>query len=34
MAKLLVKPKAGDGRVIHVTPKSAGWTYVASTCGS
>ena len=28
MAKLLVKPKAGDGRVIHVTPKSAGWTYV------
>ncbi len=28
MSKLLLKPKAGHGRVIHVTPKSAGWTYV------
>ena len=25
---LLVRPAAGDGRVIHVTPASAGWTYV------
>lgn len=28
MAKLLVKPKADMGRTIHVTPSSAGWTYV------
>ena len=28
MSKLLVKPKSGDGRVLHVTPESAGWTYV------
>jgi 5-deoxy-glucuronate isomerase len=28
MPKLLIKPKSGDGRVLHVTPKSAGWTYV------
>jgi 5-deoxy-glucuronate isomerase len=28
MAKLLVKPDAGMGRIIHVTPASAGWTYV------
>jgi len=28
MSKLLVKPKAGKGRVTHVTPESAGWTYV------
>jgi 5-deoxy-glucuronate isomerase len=28
MSKLLVKPKAGEGRVIHVTPETAGWTYV------
>jgi 5-deoxy-glucuronate isomerase len=28
MSKLLVRPKAGGGRIIHVTPKSAGWTYV------
>jgi 5-deoxy-glucuronate isomerase len=28
MPKLLVKPKKGHGRVIHVTPKSAKWKYV------
>src|SRR5882724_2829452 len=28
MSKLQVKAKEGPGRVIHVTPKSAGWTYV------
>jgi 5-deoxy-glucuronate isomerase len=28
MSKLLVKPKGKAGRVSHVTPKSAGWTYV------
>lgn len=28
MSKLLIKPQPGDGRVIRVTPKSAGWTYV------
>jgi 5-deoxy-glucuronate isomerase len=28
MSKLLVKPRDGEGRVIHVTPKTAGWTYV------
>ncbi|MBA5779172.1 5-deoxy-glucuronate isomerase [Stappia sp. F7233] len=30
MAKLLVKPSAPDrdGRVVHVTPESAGWTHV------
>ena len=28
MSKLLVKPKGGTGRVSHVTPESAGWTYV------
>ena len=28
MAKLLVKPKKGSGRVIDVTPKSAGWKHV------
>lgn len=28
MSKLLVKPSSGEGRVIHVTPKRAGWTYV------
>ncbi len=28
MPKLLVKPGKGKGRIIHVTPKSAGWTYV------
>ena len=28
MSKLLVKPTGADGRVIHVTPESAGWTYV------
>jgi 5-deoxy-glucuronate isomerase len=28
MAKLLVKPAAVMGRTIHVTPPSAGWTYV------
>ncbi|TIU30182.1 MAG: 5-deoxy-glucuronate isomerase, partial [Mesorhizobium sp.] len=28
MSKLLVKANKRDGRVAHVTPKSAGWTYV------
>jgi 5-deoxy-glucuronate isomerase len=28
MSKLLVKPKTREGRVLHVTPASAGWTYV------
>lgn len=29
MSKLLVRPaKAGTGRIAHVTPQSAGWTYV------
>ncbi len=28
MSKLLVKPREGGGRIIHVTPKTAGWTYV------
>ena len=28
MAKLLVKPSGREGRVVHVTPQSAGWTYV------
>jgi 5-deoxy-glucuronate isomerase len=28
MSKLLVKKQAGQGRVAHVTPESAGWTYV------
>ena len=28
MSKLQIKPKPGGGRVIHVTPHSAGWTYV------
>lgn len=28
MANLLVKPEGSAGRVIHVTPESAGWTYV------
>lgn len=28
MADLLVKPKGATGRVTHVTPQSAGWTYV------
>ena len=28
MPHLKVSPKAGEGRIIHVTPKSAGWTYV------
>jgi 5-deoxy-glucuronate isomerase len=28
MAKLLVKPDAGMGRTIHVTPQSAGWGHV------
>jgi 5-deoxy-glucuronate isomerase len=28
MSKLLVKPHGTSGRVTHVTPKSAGWTYV------
>lgn len=28
MSKLQIKPKPGEGRVIHVTPQNAGWTYV------
>ena len=28
MSKLRVRPSGKSGRVIHVTPKSAGWTYV------
>ena len=28
MSKLLIRPNRGDGRVAHVTPESAGWTYV------
>ena len=28
MAKLLLKPAAGRGRIHKVTPESAGWTYV------
>lgn len=28
MSKLLVKANRGHGRVAHVTPTSAGWTYV------
>ncbi len=28
MSKLLVKKQAGRGRVAHVTPENAGWTYV------
>jgi 5-deoxy-glucuronate isomerase len=28
MSKLLVKPKGTQGRVHHVTPETAGWTYV------
>lgn len=28
MSKLLVKPRGQGGRVIHVTPENAGWTYV------
>ena len=27
-SKLLVKAKTGEGRVLNVTPESAGWTYV------
>ncbi|MCO5073568.1 MAG: 5-deoxy-glucuronate isomerase [Rhizobiaceae bacterium] len=28
MSKLLVRPSSKSGRVAHVTPESAGWTYV------
>ncbi|TJW40009.1 MAG: 5-deoxy-glucuronate isomerase, partial [Mesorhizobium sp.] len=28
MSKLLVKADKGHGRVAHVTPQNAGWTYV------
>lgn len=28
MSRLLVKPRKGNGLVSHVTPESAGWTYV------
>ena len=28
MSKLKIHPQADDGRIVHVTPKSAGWTHV------
>ena len=28
MPDLILKRRAGEGRVVHVTPESAGWTYV------
>ncbi|MCB1446105.1 MAG: 5-deoxy-glucuronate isomerase, partial [Rhizobiaceae bacterium] len=28
MPNLLVKPEGANGRVTHVTPDNAGWTYV------
>ncbi|MGV2816828.1 5-deoxy-glucuronate isomerase, partial [Phyllobacterium calauticae] len=28
MSKLLLKAQTGTGRVAHVTPETAGWTYV------
>ena len=28
MSKLLVKPQAERGQVIHITPQSAGWRHV------
>lgn len=28
MSKLLLKHRSGDGRIQHVTPENAGWTYV------
>ena len=28
MSKLLVKPRAERGQVIHITPQSAGWRHV------
>ena len=28
MSKLLLKAKSGEGRILHVTPETAGWTYV------
>jgi 5-deoxy-glucuronate isomerase len=28
MSKLKITPKRGTGRTVHVTPQSAGWTYV------
>ena len=28
MPNLKVSPKSGSGRIVHVTPQSAGWTYV------
>jgi 5-deoxy-glucuronate isomerase len=28
MSPLLVKPQGNSGRVVHITPESAGWTYV------
>jgi 5-deoxy-glucuronate isomerase len=28
MSKLLLKHRPGEGRILHVTPESAGWTYV------
>lgn len=28
MSKLLLKHRNGEGRILHVTPESAGWTYV------
>src|SRR5688500_14273575 len=28
MSNLLIKPAGSSGRVVHVTPESAGWTFV------
>ncbi|MEO9337755.1 5-deoxy-glucuronate isomerase [Mesorhizobium sp. SB112] len=28
MSKLRIRPRPGNGRIVHVTPKSAGWSYV------
>ena len=28
MSKLRIRPEAKSGRLVHVTPASAGWTYV------
>ena len=28
MSKLKIHPQADEGRIVHVTPESAGWTYV------
>ena len=28
MSNLKIHPQADEGRIVHVTPQSAGWTYV------